>query len=272
MPRDADAAAIKDALRQLALKYHPDRNKEPGAEERFKEIAAAYAVLSDPKKRAEYDAGGFGAAAGFSPEDLFGGIDFDDLFGGMGLGFGGSLFDRLFRHRRTGPERGRDIEIAITVPLAKIASGGEETVRFLRLVACQACQGTGALAGTTPRRCEACQGSGRQVKSTSQAGVTVQQVSTCPRCHGRGHFIDQPCPDCAGSGQAEHTESVTVNIPPGMEEGMALRVPGHGMPSEDKGGAPVRLTTSQGRFFPSSHCSATMRRASSVNSSAKRAR
>ena len=237
MPRDADAAAIKDAFRNLALKYHPDRNKEPGAEERFKEIAAAYGVLSDPKKRAEYDAGGMGVAAGFSPEDLFGGIDFDDIFGGMEPGFGGGLFDRLFRHRPAGPVRGRDIEIVVTVPLEKIARGGEEKVRFVRLAPCGACHGSGARTGTTPRRCEECQGSGRQVTSSRQTGLTIQQVSACPRCHGRGQIIDEPCPRCSGSGQAEKTEAVTVDIPRGIEEGMALRVPGHGMPSDDKGGA-----------------------------------
>jgi molecular chaperone DnaJ len=95
--RDADAKAIKDAFRQLALKYHPDRNKEPGAEEKFKEIAEAYAVLSDPKKRAEYDTGGFAGVAGYSREDLFGGINFDEVFGGLGFdfgfGLGGGLFD-----------------------------------------------------------------------------------------------------------------------------------------------------------------------------------
>src|SRR3990172_6685751 len=98
VPRDADAKAIKEAFRQLALQYHPDRNKAPDAEERFKEIAAAYAILSDPKKRADYDARGFAGVAGFTPEDLFGAIDFGDIFGDLGFGFdfGGGLFDRLF--------------------------------------------------------------------------------------------------------------------------------------------------------------------------------
>ena len=106
VPRDADAKAIKDAFRTLALRYHPDRNKEPGAEERFKEIAEAYAVLSDPKKRAEYDAGGFAGVAGFSPEDLFGGINFEDIFGGLGFDFGGeSLFERFFGRRRRADAR-----------------------------------------------------------------------------------------------------------------------------------------------------------------------
>ena len=158
VPRDADAAAIKNAFRELALKYHPDRNKAPDAEEKFKEIAEAYAVLSDPKKRAQYDHGGFAGVADFTPEDLFGGIDFGDIFGDMGFGFdfgGGSIFDRLFRHARRGPARGEDLEIMLTVPLERINTGGEETVRYTRAIVCPACTGSGAKAGTTPRQCEA---------------------------------------------------------------------------------------------------------------------
>src|SRR5512145_2199955 len=113
VPRDADAKAVKDAFRQLALQYHPDRNKEPGAEERFKEIAAAYAVLSDPKKRAEYDARAFAGVAGFSPQDLFGGINFEDIFGGLNFDFGGGLFDTFFGRRAAGPPRGANIEVRL---------------------------------------------------------------------------------------------------------------------------------------------------------------
>ena len=121
VPSDADAKAIKAAFRELALKYHPDRNKSPDAEERFKEIAEAYAILSDPKKRADYDARGFAGVAGFSSEDLFSGINFEDIFGDIGLGFGlgGDLFgDLLGRHRhRTGPVPGQDVEVQLTIPL-----------------------------------------------------------------------------------------------------------------------------------------------------------
>ena len=116
MPRDAEAKAIRDAFRSLALRYHPDRNKEPGAEDRFKEIAEAYAVLSDPNKRAAYDAGGF-SAAGVPPEDLFAGINLDEFFRGAGFGFGDDLFDRIFRRLRAGPARGEDLEIALEIPL-----------------------------------------------------------------------------------------------------------------------------------------------------------
>lgn len=237
VPRDADAKAIKDAFRSLALKYHPDRNKEPGAEERFKEIAAAYAVLTDPKKRAQYDAGGHAGVADYSPEDLFGGIDFEDLFRGVGLGFdfGGGLFD-LFSRRRRGPPQGASIEVDIAIPLEKVASGGEETVRYARYAACERCHGYGTADAKPPQPCPACKGSGQQVTARQQGNVSVRQISTCPVCHGSGKQPGQACPVCGGRGEVEKTESLSVTIPVGVEEGTALRVPGRGMASREPGG------------------------------------
>ncbi|HYA73080.1 MAG TPA: molecular chaperone DnaJ [Roseiarcus sp.] len=235
VPRDADEKTIKDAFRQLALKYHPDRNKEPGATDRFKEIAEAYAVLSDPKKRTEYDARGYAGVADFSAEDLFGGVNFEDIFGGLGFDFGGmGPFDRFFRRRAT-PRRGENIEIAVAVPLERVLNGGEETVHVGRTVPCQACQGSGAKAGTKPRACPKCGGSGRLVRGHSKGGVRVQQITTCPDCEGRGALIDTPCPECGGKGQILRDEVLTVRIPVGVEEGMALRVPGRGLPAEEPG-------------------------------------
>src|SRR5512135_1695402 len=144
---DANEKAIKDAFRELALKYHPDRNKDPGATERFKEIAEAYAVLSDPKKRAEYDNRGFAGVSGFTPEDLFGGINFEDIFGNHWpdeeSGFGGGLFEQLFRHRRAGPQKGSDVEVELVISLSRVAQGGEEAVRFMRQAVCEECHGSG---------------------------------------------------------------------------------------------------------------------------------
>ena len=237
--RDADAKAIKDAFRTLALKYHPDRNKEPGAEERFKEIAEAYAVLSDPGKRAEYDAGGFARVAGLSPEDIFGGIDFEDLFGGLGFEFGGdSLFERLFgsRRRPAGPPRGESLEILLEVPLERVLKGGSETVTVRRPERCAACGGSGAKAGTVPRQCDRCGGSGQQVTRRGGPGISVQQITTCPACRGTGSFIDEPCPECAGRGRVERAERVKVKLPPGIEDGVALRVAGRGLESPVHGG------------------------------------
>ncbi len=237
--KDADQQAIKDAFRNLALKYHPDRNKEPGAEERFKEIAEAYAVLSDPKKRAEYDTRGFAGVAGFTEQDLFGGINFDDIFGGLNFDFGGgSPFEGLFRRRRKGPARGANIEADLFVPLERVASGGEEKVHLSRPAPCTACHGTGAEGGAAPRACETCGGSGRLTRSRQEKKehVLIQQISTCPACRGRGSIIDRPCPNCRGSGEVEQEETLTVKIPQGVEEGMALRIAGKGMPSPEAGG------------------------------------
>jgi molecular chaperone DnaJ len=226
------------------MKYHPDRNKESGAEERFKEIAEAYAVLSDPKKRSQYDARGFAGVADFSDQDLFGGINFDDLFGGFNFGGGSqSLFDGFFgRHRqRTGPKRGADIEAGISVSLEQVAHGGEETLTLNRPVTCGACHGSGGQGGVAPRTCDACKGSGRISQSQRQREdehhVLIQRISTCPTCQGRGSIIDHPCKKCRGSGQVEKQESLTVKIPRGVAEAMVLRIASKGMPSPDSGGA-----------------------------------
>jgi molecular chaperone DnaJ len=241
VPRDAELKAIKDAFRQLALKYHPDRNKEPGASDRFKEIAEAYAVLSDPKKRAEYDARGYAGVAGFSTEDLLGGINFEDIFGGLGFDFGGPrVFSNLFR-RRAAPRQGENLEVTITVPLERVLSGGEETVHVGRPVSCQACDGSGAKAGTKPRTCSKCGGSGQLVRSQRKEGISLQQITTCPDCGGRGNFIDNPCPECGGKGEISRDEVLTVRIPVGVEDGTALRVPGHGLPAEKPGLPPGDL-------------------------------
>ena len=237
--KDADQKAIKDAFRNLALKYHPDRNKEPGAEERFKEIAEAYAILSDPKKRAEYDARGFAGVEGFSREDLFSGINFDDIFGGLNFDFGGGgLFDGFFHRRRKGPAHGANIEVELTIPLERVASGGEEKVRLSRPAPCHSCHGNGTQNGDAPKTCETCKGTGRVTRSSRQEKehILIQQISICPACHGRGSIIEHPCPECHGRGEVEQEEDLTVKIPQGVEEGMALRIPGKGMPSPEAGG------------------------------------
>jgi molecular chaperone DnaJ len=239
VPRNADERAIKDAFRKLAMQYHPDRNKEPGAEERFKEIAEAYAVLSDAKKRAQYDTGGF---AGIPVGDIFAGADFESMFRDLGFGFdfGDSIFERFFGGRRR-PQRGADVEIEARVPLERIARGGEETVRFGRTTTCADCKGSGAKPGTSPRACSACGGTGQKTSSHREQGVFIRQSSICEDCGGRGSFIDAPCAACRGSGQVQREESLIVKIPPGAEDGLALRIPGKGEPSDRPGAAPGDL-------------------------------
>ncbi len=244
IPRDADTKTIKKAFRELALRYHPDRNKDPDAGERFKEIAEAYAVLSDPKKRAQYDARGFGGVAGFSPEDLFGGINFGDIFGGLGFdfgaGFGGGFFDRFFGRQRARPQGG-NIEVELVIPLERVLTGGEEKVRFTRLELCPSCHGSRAKPGTKSQPCKSCGGTGNNIKSWKEKGTTFQQITSCKACRGSGIVIQEPCPNCGGKGEVEREETLTVNIPPGMEEGMALRMPGHGHKSSEAGEPPGDL-------------------------------
>jgi molecular chaperone DnaJ len=178
--------------------------------------------------------------AGFTPEDLYGGINFDEIFGGLGFDFrfgGGGLFERIFGRRHAGPVRGENLEVVVRVPLEHVATGGKESVRLTRLQSCSTCRGSGAKPGTQPRRCDACGGTGQRVTSRKEAGVSIQQITTCPSCRGRGELIDQPCPECNGHREVEREETLTVNIPAGVEEGMALRVPGHGRPSRDGGAA-----------------------------------
>jgi molecular chaperone DnaJ len=241
---DADQKAIKDAFRNLAMKYHPDRNKEPDAESRFKEIAEAYAVLSNEKKRADYDARGFAGLGDVSEQDLYSGINFDDIFSELNFGFGiGSPFESFFHPERTGSRHGANIDVDLFVTLERVASGGEETVRLIRPVTCQACHGVGSKDGIAPKQCTACGGSGHITHTRREKNdhVLIQQISTCPSCKGRGSIIEQPCPVCRGSGSVEQEESLTINIPQGIEEGMALRIHGKGMPSPDAKGQPGDL-------------------------------
>ena len=251
--RDADPKAIKSAFRELALRYHPDRSREPDAEERFKEIAEAYAVLGDPKKRADYDAHGFAGDEGMRPEDVFSAFDLDDLFGGLGFdlggtgGFGppgggaGGIFDRLFGARRRGPPRGANVEVLAEIPLGRVETGGEHRVRVAYPRACSTCTGTGAKPDTAPRPCEPCHGTGRQTLTRDQGNVHMQTVTACAACSGRGRFIDEPCAGCGGTGRIEDEETLMVRIPPGIREGMALRVPGKGQPAPEGRGEPGDL-------------------------------
>ncbi len=244
VPRDADTEAIKDSFRKLALRYHPDRNPEPGAEERFKEIAEAYAVLGNAKKRAEYDAGGFAGVTGMRPEDLFTGVDFEDLLGGLGFGsggLGGGLFDRLFGARRRGPPPGPDVEVLVEVPLETVMAGGEERISVGHPRRCDPCAGSGAKPGTEPRRCEACGGAGRSTRVRDEGSVHFQTVTTCAECRGRGSFIDEACESCSGRGEIVEKEALNVRIPQGVTEGMRLRIPGKGRPAPGAGGLPGDL-------------------------------
>ncbi len=248
VPRDADEKALKKAYKRLAMKYHPDRNKDPDAEEKFKEIAKAYAVLSDPQKRQMYDAGGVGGVAHFSDEELFRNVDFGDLFGGFGFDFGmggGSIFDRFFRQPRQRQTHGVDLRVRMGVSLQRIFEGGGELLRFSRRVACPACHGHGTRSGKPPVACSSCNGTGRQVVTSEQNNdkghIQFQRVVSCPLCQGRGVEPSEACLQCGGSGEVEKAESLKITIPAGIEDGSVMRVPGHGMPAGEPGVPPGDL-------------------------------
>ena len=235
--RDADTQAIKNAFRQLARRYHPDTSTEPDAEQRFKEIAEAYGVLSNPAKRASYDAQGSAGLAGATAEDLWSGIDLADIFGSGAAAFG-SLFDRLFGPPAAGPQRGEDVRLDLAISLDEVLIGRNHTVTLRRPGPCPRCAGSGSRPGTTPRRCQDCGGTGQLAVASRHGPLMVRQVATCLACGGRGQVIDQPCPACEASGRALREEKLTIRIPPGIPDGATLRLAGRGMPSPIPGGSP----------------------------------
>jgi molecular chaperone DnaJ len=244
IPRDADKKTLKDAYHRLAMKWHPDRNKAPDAEDRFKEVAKAYAVLSDPKKRARYDATGEEGVAHFTSDDLFRNVDLGSIFGDAGFGFGpggDSVFDRFFGGRRRAAG-GEDLTIRLEVPLERVAEGGKENVHFSRLLPCGTCHGFGTRSKKPAPPCPACGGTGHRVSASERneregRSFRIQQITVCPDCQGRGTQPAEPCHTCGGRGQTAKMETLKVNIPRGIEDGMVLRVAGHGHPGQ--AGEPV---------------------------------
>jgi len=247
--READPKEIKSAYRKLALKYHPDRSQETDAEERFKEISEAYAVLSDSDKRKQYDQFGHAGIDGrYSQEDLFRGVDFEDLLRGFGFGGGfgggGSIFDMFFgggRGGRRGPGRGRDLRYDLDMTLEEVASGLETTIDVPRMEICPACSGTGAKPGTSPVTCDQCRGAGQVTRVQKTPFGQMMTSSTCPKCGGRGQIVSDPCAECRGSGRVRKTRTISVKVPAGVETGQHLRLGGQGEASPDPGGEPGDL-------------------------------
>lgn len=225
--RKASEEEVKKAYRKLALKHHPDRNPgDADAEARFKEAAEAYSVLSDAQKRAQYDQFGhaaFGPGGGFdggrftNMEDIF--AAFGDVFGG------GGMFGDLFGgRRRGGPQAGRDLKIVLDMTLEEIDQGVERTVVLKRLERCAPCHGSGAKPGTSATTCTTCGGRGQIHRN--QGFFTM--ATACPRCRGNGQVIESPCAECKGAGKVQEKSEVRLTIPPGIEEGVRLRVPEQG--------------------------------------------
>ena len=226
--RNAGPEDIKRAYRKGALKWHPDnaRSNKPEAEARFKELAEAYEVLSDPEKRQIYDRYGHQGLRGAGVHD-FSGMGADDIFSMFadifGVNFGGG---------RRAQGRGYDLETVVDLSLQEVAKGTDKTLEFERVDFCDACGGSGAKPGTSPKRCATCGGYG-QVETSG--GGFFRMVRTCPTCRGAGQVVSEPCPECHGTGRMKKKRVLSVHIPPGVHEGQAVRVRGEGEPGETAG-------------------------------------
>ncbi len=231
--RTATQEEIKKAYRRLARLYHPDVNKSPEAEARFKEINEAYEVLSDPEKRAIYDRYGHAGLSGdFVDYSGFGGIEsiIEEFFEGFG-------FPRI---RRQPPRRGQDLHYELSITLEEAAFGAEKEFEVQRYEVCPHCRGSGAEPGTTPIRCPQCNGTGevRHVRETFLGSFVT--VTTCPRCRGSGEVVVTPCSECRGQRKIRVTRTLSVQIPPGVDTGTRIRLSGEGDAGE-AGGPPGDL-------------------------------
>lgn len=236
--KQATADELKKAYRKLAIQYHPDRQQgkseqeKKEAEEKFKEAAEAYDVLSNPEKRERYDRFGFegnrmggGYGGGMSMDDIF--SQFGDIFSGFGFGdfFGGGSSSRSSGAR---VQRGSDLRVRVKVNLGEVANGTEKKLKIPRMVSCRKCNGTGAKDGTALETCPNCQGRGVEVRIQQTILGRVQTQSPCHVCGGTGKHIKEKCPDCNGQGLTRSDDVVTVNIPAGVEENMVLTMRGKG--------------------------------------------
>lgn len=237
--KDADDGAIKKAYRVLAKKYHPDMN--PGdaeAEKKFKEASEAYAVLSDPEKRRQYDQFGHAAFEGGAGGGGFGGFDFSgadfsDIFGDIfGDLFGGS---RRGGRAGNGPMRGANIRKSIRITFEEAISGCEKELELILKDSCTACNGTGAKPGTSPETCSKCGGKGQVVYTSQSFFGTVQNVQTCPGCGGSGKVIKEKCPSCSGTGYTSSKKKIQVTIPAGIDNGQSVRIREKGEPGLNGG-------------------------------------
>ncbi len=229
--RNASPDELKAAFRKLARQYHPDVNKESGAEEKFKEFNEAYAVLSDPEKRATYDRYGKEGLNGMGGMPDFSTVDFSDLFGEL-FGFGG--FGGGSRSRNS-PRRGADLQQNVVLTFEEAVFGVEKDIEFTRDEVCSTCHGSGAEPGSQAVKCATCGGRGevRQVRQTFLGSMV--QVTTCPNCSGTGETISSPCRTCRGRKLERKTVHKVVNVPAGVDSGTQIRLAGEGQPGENGG-------------------------------------
>lgn len=238
--KSASEDDIKHAYRKLSKKYHPDINKAPDAEAKFKEITEAYEVLGDKKKRANYDQ--YGSAGGPQGFGGFGGGAGADA-GGQGAGFGdfSDIFNDIFggggrrRADPTAPRRGRDLQYQMTLTFDEAVFGTKKTIKYNREETCPTCHGTGAKPGTKPETCSNCHGSGYVTKTVNTPLGQMQTQEPCPVCGGTGKVIKDKCPTCGGTGKVEKQHSLEVTVPAGVEEGQQMHMQGQGDAGENGG-------------------------------------
>ncbi|MGI0091587.1 MAG: molecular chaperone DnaJ [Nitrososphaerales archaeon] len=238
LPKDATKEQIKTTYRKLAMQYHPDRNKAPAAEDRFKEISEAYAVLSDDAKRAQYDRFGHEGIQGrYTSEDIFRTANFEEIlrdlgFGGFGgFGGGGSIFDMFFGNMTgsgRGARRGADLRYDLELSLEQVASGLTTEIEIPRTERCPVCKGSGAKPGSNPRICTECGGRGQVQRISSSGFAQFVRVETCRTCRGKGEIMDNPCRDCRGNGTVQKTRKISVKVPSGIEDQSSLRLRAEG--------------------------------------------
>jgi molecular chaperone DnaJ len=245
--RNASQEELKSAFRSLARKYHPDVNKEPDAEEKFKEINEAYAVLSDDDKRRVYDQYGKDGLNGAGGVPDWSSMDFSDIFGEFfGFATGAS------RQRQNAPRRGADLSYSVSLAFEEAIFGIEKEIEITRDEVCSTCRGKGAEPGTTVTKCATCGGRGevRQVHQTFLGSMV--QVVTCPNCNGRGEVISTPCHTCHGRGLERKTVKKTVSIPGGVDNGNQVRLAGEGQPGVNggpNGNLYIEIKVKQHQFF-----------------------
>ena len=232
--KNADENELKTAFRNLARKYHPDINKDPGAEEKFKEINEAYQILSDPDKRAAYDRYGKAGVSGMGNGFDYSQVDLSDILGDL-FGFGGFGGFGSQTRQRNSPRRGADLQTTVSLQFEEACFGADKEIQFSRDEKCTRCHATGAEPGTTPIKCSQCNGTG-EIKTNRQTMFgSMVQVSTCPTCNGRGEIISTPCTQCHGRRYERKTVKKTVAIPAGVDTGTRIRLSGEGQPGENNG-------------------------------------
>ncbi len=248
--KNSEKKDIKKAYRKLAMKYHPDVSEDPESADKFKEISEAYAILSDEEKRSTYDQYGHAGMGGFSQEDIYNNINFEDIFKGFG-GFGGNSggsggFENIFDlfgfggGSRNGPRPGDDLAYNLNITLEEAAQGLEKDIDIAHEKICSHCHGSKAEPGTNPRTCPTCGGSG-QVRHISNTPLgQFATIRPCNNCHGEGKIIETPCNKCRGKGIVREKSTVHIKIPPGVEDGNRIRVHGEGNAGE-RGGPPGDL-------------------------------